>query len=129
MASAWQAEAAQPFGDFTARPARYPPLQAVAAAKPKRRLKVPPPGDSKAWGYAMATHPPKQLKPFWERDNCRAVGLRFLRGNPVKYRFLLLLGAGLITLATPAFAAGIEGEVLAAHNALRAQHGVPPLRW
>ena len=37
--------------------------------------------------------------------------------------------AAVIASATPSVAADLASEVLAAHNALRAQHGVPALKW
>ncbi|MEO6012484.1 MAG: CAP family protein [Devosia sp.] len=44
--------------------------------------------------------------------------------------FATALAVGLIAaFAAPAFAQDISGEVLSAHNALRAKHGVPPLSW
>lgn len=48
-------------------------------------------------------------------------------------RYSLRLAACLavlsVVLPANAMAADIKGEVLAAHNALRAKHGVPPLSW
>ena len=45
--------------------------------------------------------------------------------------FVLILVAGVAAMigVTQAWAADISGEVLAAHNELRAKHGVPPLTW
>ena len=34
-----------------------------------------------------------------------------------------------VAVASPALSASLESEMLAAHNALRAKHGAPPLSW
>ena len=41
----------------------------------------------------------------------------------------LLIAALAVAVATPAIAQDISGDVLSAHNRLRAQHGAPALSW
>ena len=42
---------------------------------------------------------------------------------------MMVAGVAAMVAGTQAWAADISGEVLAAHNALRAKHGVPALSW
>lgn len=49
-------------------------------------------------------------------------------GEKLKAQIVLTLVASLGCIA-PGLAQDVAGETLAAHNSLRAQHGVPPLAW
>lgn len=44
-------------------------------------------------------------------------------------RFAAAAAMMVCVLVTPVLAQDVSGEALAAHNALRAKHGVPPLSW